>query len=223
MDPNTIIFTNERGCSVSLGDILKAIEAGCYESGLENGLQDLKDKCSSFLFGEICLNVGKMLNDRRALWNTEHTKLNGLNKNNILLLSNIYIYLSTLYDKRICLEYFQNFMGCNGWYLTDDLRRAYNNDSVLNALKTQLLKKFDEADNTLQLSKARDSKQSILNLAYNNYRHNWSGQIQEQKLTSTVKTLEDIKRERLEKSADRVQIPENVKQPDTIPANNADF
>lgn len=66
--------------------------------------------------------------------------------------------------------------------------------------------RIDKADNMLQLAKARDSKQSILNLAYNNYKHNWSGNIRENEIKSTTKTLEDIKRERLEKSAARAQI-----------------
>lgn len=210
MDLNRPILTNTRGESLTMNDILKALEAGCIQCGLENGLQDLREKGTSSQFGLICREVGAMLNDTKFLWNTPHTKVNGLNKQYILLLSKTYIELCITYDKRICLEYFLNFIGVNCLYLTQAEQRAYDNDSVLNALKPILSKNFNDADNELQLSRARDSKQSILNLAYNNYRHNWSGQIKEQSIVSTVKTLEDIKRERLEKSAERAQIDDNI-------------
>lgn len=210
MNANRVIFTNDRGVSVTMQDILTALDNGAHDVGLENGLQDLKDNCTSALFGQICEDVGVMLNDSRALWIKDNNKCIGLNKKYILLLSDTYIELCTIYDKRICLEYFQNFIGVHGWYLTHEERRMYENDNVLNSLRGQLMKTFDDADNTLQLSKARDSKQSILNLAYNNYRHNWTGQIKEKTIASTVKTLDDIKRERLEKSAAREQIPNST-------------
>ena len=58
-----------------------------------------------------------------------------------------------------------------------------------------------ELDNECQKSKARDSKQPILQLAYNNYVHGWNGEIKRKEITSTIKTLDDIKNARLEMSA----------------------
>ena len=207
---NYLIFKNNRNDELYYNDIINALEKGAADLGYTD-LMELKTKGSSADFSICCGYVGKMLNERRLLWSDPRGKClaEGLNKEYILLLSDIYINLSFIYDKRICIEYFMYFIGVQGSYINYVNQREYENNNMLNNMRPILRKKLLDADNALQLSKARDSNQSIMNLAYNNYQHNWSGQIKENEVQTVVKTLDDIKRERLEKSTVRAQIAEN--------------
>lgn len=206
---NYLIFKNNRNDELYYNDIINALEKGAADLGYTD-LMELKTKGSSADFSICCGYVGRYINDLKLLWLDPKTKnRGGLNKQYILLLSDIYINLSFIYDKRICLEYFLSFIGASGCYMKYETVRLYENDPVLSNLFPLLRKKMADADNALQLAKARDSKQSIMNLAYNNYAHNWSGQIKENEVQTVVKTLDDIKRERLEKSTVRAQIAEN--------------
>lgn len=206
---NYLIFKNNRNDELYYNDIINALEKGAADLGYTD-LMELKTKGSSADFSICCGYVGRYINDLKLLWlNPKDKNTGGLNKQYILLLSDIYINLSFIYDKRICLEYFLSFIGASGCYMQYETVRLYENDPVLSNLFPLLRKKMADADNALQLAKARDSKQSIMNLAYNNYAHNWSGQIKENEVQTVVKTLDDIKRERLEKSTVRAQIAEN--------------
>ena len=74
---------------------------------------------------------------------------------------------------------------------------------------SKLFEKLNAEDNLLMQSRARDSNQPILQLAYSNYRHNWNGQIKENAIKAEVKSLREIRQNRLniaknEQTRDRV-------------------
>ena len=89
----------------------------------------------------------------------------------------------------------------NGSASFKDMVSSY--DNLENCL-TKLVSFLKKSDNDLQMANARDSKQSILQLAYNNYVHAWNGDIKANEIKSSYKSLDDIRRERLQMSADGV-------------------
>jgi len=73
-----------------------------------------------------------------------------------------------------------------------------NNSDIygLDEALSQIAVRINKSDNELQQMNARDSHQAILNIAYNNYRHAWNGDIRANEIKSSIKTLDDIRRER---------------------------
>lgn len=174
---------------LTFNDIMTTLENSCINHGL-TGLDGLND-CPTAKFENILRAIGKLFNDTRALREPLYNKFN-IAKLDIVL--SIYIYLCMEFNKGINISGLFNIIGCS-----DRLYNVnYNNVSdELNAWCVSAKEKLDEADDVLQHTNARDSRQAILQLAYNNHRHNWSGVIKSNETRATLKTLEDIRRDRL--------------------------
>mgnify|MGYP003293734286 CR=1 FL=1 len=187
---------NRNGDIITTKDILNCLETACYNAGFDNGLNDLRDKCTSAQFGVILESVGKMLNELKVLWLNPLNKSAGLNPDFINALTDLYIDISLFYDKRIEYKKLCSFIGVSCSYIYDTNKRNRLNNNIsqetLNSYQTFIQKRLKSADNRQQMDKARDSKQAILNLAYNNYEHNWAGQIKAQETAETIRTLNDI-------------------------------
>ena len=97
---------------------------------------------------------------------------------------------------------FLNFCGIDINYFN----KGNNTPELSDNLRARIAEKLKLQDSELQKANARDSKQAVLNLAYNNYVHGWSGEIKRTEVSSVVKSLDDIKRERLEMSANDTQL-----------------
>lgn len=108
-------------------------------------------------------------------------------RDKVLKISDVYIYLCNIYNKMICFSGFCNMIGYD--------ERNGDAGSLRNFSK--LFEKLNAEDNLLMQSRARDSNQPILQLAYNNYRHNWNGQIKENAIKAEVKSLREIRQNRL--------------------------
>lgn len=190
------LIYNRNGDVITTKDILNCLETACYNAGFDNGLNDLRDKCTSAQFGVILESVGKMLNELRVLWINPLNKRVGLIPEYVNACADLYIDLSLYYDKRIEYKKFCNFIGVNNNYINNLNRhnKVINSCDItlLNPIQEVLQKRLKSADNLQQMDKARDSKQAILNLAYNNYQHNWAGQIKAQETAETIRTLNDI-------------------------------
>ena len=118
------------------------------------------------------------------------------------------IYIDMIEEMECCQSAILNGLSNRGYGYPRNHFQEYTCGmiaDVIDNLENCLTKVADflkKADNELQLSNARDSKQAILQLAYNNFVHGWNGTIQSNTIKSSYKTLEDIKRERLESAND---------------------
>lgn len=185
---------------IDLNDVLKALEQACIKYNLDiTQIHDL-DICNSTMFNNVLLGYVNhiLFKPVKALYLTDTIRLT-YDKDKILSMVNIYIYLCNTFNKCINLNGFYNLCGI------DNTSPYTDNKNGLNLIHNQISKTILNADNARQKERANDSKQAILNLAYNNYIHSWNGEIKSNEIKSTVKTLSDIKTERVETSADRVQ------------------
>lgn len=200
MDNLLITMCNNE--SISSNDILNAIENTCYNHGLNNGLDDLYD-CKSGRFSNILRDTFRPLFDNgKQLYNGCDINT-GYNIKSLNILLDIYIYICSEYDKYMSIDNFFYCIGLNNDnYMGDNNVRNSNN--LINFAVTAR-KKIDNSDNIRMQQRASDSKQALLNITYSNYRHNWGGQIRANDIQTTVKTLDDIKRERVTTSADNGQ------------------
>lgn len=175
------------GQKLTFKDMLKGLKSEADLLGI-----DLND-CNSTQFSVCLYGIGKLFNDTKALYNNL-----AVDKELLLQLSDVYIYLCSVYNKRICMLHYLHMLNLNDKYIYtihyrhSDYDISLNNS--LNSISEYLIKKFDEADNILQMNNARDSKVPIMNIAYNNYKHNWSGTIKSNEINTTAKSLADIKR-----------------------------
>lgn len=177
---------------ITFNDIMAVLENSCINHGL-TGIDGLTD-CPTAKFENILRAIGKMFNDTRALREPLYNKFN-ISKLDIVL--NIYIYLCMEFNKGINLSGLYSLIGCNERLFINP-NSIYNyHDDGLNEWSCYAREKLDEADDILQHTNARDSRQAILQLAYNNHRHNWSGVIKSNETRATLKTLDDIRRDRL--------------------------
>lgn len=173
-------------------DINDVLQAACDKFNFEN-----LESIGSTQFS-VCLRaVGQYLKSIKAL------KQEGLpyfkyDVNKISILSDYYIYICNLYNKRIYTEAFLYFVGIGN-------NEINSNGGELSASISAAGKKFIQADAQRVMNQATDSKQAILNIAYNNFVHSWNGQIKSNEIKTTVKTLDQIKQERLQQSADGAQ------------------
>lgn len=186
MHYNELIYKDIKYTTVMLRDDL---ERACINHGL-NGLDDLYE-INSTRFALILEDVGDIIHECKAL-KCESDISHRYDVNKLKIILDIYIQLTREYNKRPSLLGFYGFSGLNDRYLNDNERMA------LNGFDAYCRKRITEADAERVANQATDSKAPILNLAYNNYHHNWSGQIRQQEIRAEVKTLEDIQRERLE-------------------------
>lgn len=186
---------------IDLNDVLNALKQACEKYNLDiTQIHDL-DICNSTMFNNVLLGYVNhiLFKPVKALYLTDTIRLT-YDKEKILSMLDIYIYLCNTFNKRICINGFNSLCG-----IDNSTIHQHKNDNGLNVLHGQINKTLLNADNTRQQDRANDSKQAILNLAYNNYLHGWNGEIKSNEIKSTVKTLSDIKTERVETSADRVQ------------------
>lgn len=172
---------------LTFNDIMTTLENSCINHGL-TGLDGLND-CPTAKFENILRAIGKLFNDTRALREPLYNKFN-FTKLDLVL--SIYIYLCMEFNKGINISGLYNTIGCCERYFNNDIATDGLNEWSIHARQ-----KLDEADDILQHANARDSRQAILQLAYNNHRHNWSGEIKSNETRATLKTLEDIRRDRL--------------------------
>lgn len=183
---------NKDNDAITFNDIMSVLENSCINHGL-TGLDGLTD-CPTAKFENILRAIGKLFNDTRALREPLYNKYN-ISKLDMVL--SIYIYLCMEYNKGINLSGLYNTIGCGDRLFINPDSKFNNNTDGLNAWSEYARQKLDEADDILQHTNARDSRQAILQLAYNNHRHNWSGEIKSNETRATLKTLEDIRRDRL--------------------------
>lgn len=190
---NEPLFTYGDNITITTRDIYNTLNNVAIDYGL-NGLTDLKDreKVSSAMFNNIILkSVGKRLfKQTKALKCSDN--LNKYDRDKLIILSYIYINICNIFDIMCTYDGFESLIGCG-----DNFLQQFENNDTLNAIKPLLTKTFTKVDNDIQKSKARDSKQAILNLAYNNYNHGWNGEIKQNEIKATAKTLEDIRQERM--------------------------
>lgn len=198
----TINYGKDNKSVCTSDDILSAINEACKAHGL-NGLEDLHETRTG-IFANILEDVGdNFIHDNGIL--LEYGFINNTPRYDIdklKLMLEMYIYLSLEYDKVLYISTFQKFCGVNERYM-QNFKSSSEFDNRLNAFWGYTSKCIEKADAERFADKANDSKQGLLNLAYGNYRHNWSGQIKSQEMATAVKTLEDIRQDRLtlEKSA----------------------
>jgi len=199
----TALFTyNNDTETITKTDIYGVLELSAINHGFDN-LQDLKDnkKCSSMNFNIILQDIGTFFKSCRALvvtsprdgvtWEYDKTKL--------LILTDIYINICYEYNKMCSIDGFLYFCGIgNSSYFNYQEKSVNLSDN----LRAQIAERLREKDNLIQKMRARDSEQPILQLAYNNYEHGWNGEIKRNEIKSTIKTLDDIKNERLTMSPD---------------------
>jgi len=206
----TILITYNNGLdSITKQDIINALENSAINNGYEQ-LNDISDtsKCSSSKFNVMLKDIGNIFKSTKALY-INKTDLNynsgacawEYDKKKLLYLINIYTDICFKYNKRCCISGFLNFCG-----ITDNFIRYNEKEPLLSDnLRDKIVKRLAENDDEQQKNNARDSKQPILNLAYNNYVHGWNGEIKRNEINGALKSLDDIKRERLEMSADNIQ------------------
>lgn len=209
-DGETALITYNNGLdSITKQDIYNALENSAINNGYEN-LNDISDtsKCSSSKFNVMLKDIGNIFKSTKALINTKDN-LNyksacvwEYDKNKLLYLVNIYSDICFNFNKRCCISGFLNFCG-----ITDNFIRYNEKEPLLSDnLRDKIVKRLAENDDEQQKNNARDSKQAILNLAYNNYVHGWNGEIKRNEINGALKSLDDIKRERLEMSANDTQL-----------------
>ena len=180
-------------------DIVAKIKECAEGLGLDPDSLGDNQVISSSLFNGVLLSyVGTNLIKPSKILYDQHNRIK-YDREKVLNILDVYIYLCNIYDKMICFSGFCNMIGYD----------ERNND--INSLRnfTKILDKINELDNIASLGRARDSNQPILQLAYNNYRHNWNGQIKENAIKAEVKSLREIRENRLniaknEQAGDRV-------------------
>ena len=183
-----ILISNDCNITITSDDIIERLK---QEASTHNLLDDEAILgCSTSLFNIILMNVGKSLikPSRVCFYNKngrDCTNIDTINK-----LCDMYIYICYIYNKGLSLSAFKMFLG---------LGISYNNTSniyMLDETLSQISNRINKSDNELQQMNARDSHQAILNIAYNNYRHAWNGDIRANEIKSSIKTLDDIRRDR---------------------------
>lgn len=194
-------FKTYDGEVITSTEIIGKIEICAYNHHLDNGLDDLYE-CPTGVFNNILRDVGQDFFKPLNAFRLPHDRLDYKALNEVL---DLYIYLCEEYNKAITYMGFDGFIGSF---------RAYSRNPELvegfNGFSITMMKKIDQADNNRMLGRAQDSKQAVLNLAYNNYRHNWAGTIRSQEVQSVTKSLEDVRRERISLSANDEQSPRFV-------------
>lgn len=183
--------------TISVKDVMTTLNLVSESYNVEN-ISDI----STSMFNTMLLNVGCRLIKPSRLYYTIRNDRKFIDYKSLVNLSNIYVYICFIYNKGISIRGFSNFLGISMMHSTSE----YDNlDNCLTKISVFLKK----CDNELQMNNARDSKQAILQLAYNNYVHAWNGDIKANEIKSSYKSLDDIRRERLEASpktsADGVQ------------------
>ena len=192
-DNNALVIPSPNNdTSVSLNDIMTSINLVAESMNIED-----INEISTAKFNVLLLNVGMRLINPSRLYYIKYNNKRHCDYNTLNILSKVYVYICFIYNKGISLRGFSNFLGIS---LLDD-NSSY--DNLENCL-TKLVSFLKKSDNDLQMANARDSKQSILQLAYNNYVHAWNGDIKANEIKSSYKSLDDIRRERLQMSADGV-------------------
>lgn len=189
------------GDVITANDFMSKIEVACYEHGIDDGLQGLA-KAPTAQFNNILYDVGQMFT--RPAKVVQDVSLDGtvysLTKLNVLL--DFYLYLCNEYNKCMTLDGFYKLcgIGCKGANYGID-----ENGEIIKAFERLAVSKIDQADNARMMGKAQDSNQAVLNIAYSNYRHNWGGQIRSKEAVTMVKSLDDVRRERVGMSANGEQ------------------
>lgn len=168
-------------------DIVAKIKECAEGLGLDpDSLGDNQVINSSVFNGVLLSYVGTNLIKPSKILYDQNNRIK-YDREKVLNILDVYIYLCNIYNKMICFSGFCNMIGYD----------ERNND--VNSLRnfTKILDKINEFDNIASLGRARDSNQPILQLAYNNYRHNWNGQIKENAIKAEVKSLREIRQNRL--------------------------
>lgn len=189
-DDNIVIVSDKNKDGISTNEIISRLQ---MEASLKNlGDDDAILGASTSLFNVILYSVGKNLIRPSMLYYYTQNGHNTVNVDALNKLCDVYIYICYIYNKGISLIGFRMFLGLG---IT-----SYIGSSIygIEESLSQLIGKLNKSDNELQLMNARDSKQAILNIAYNNYKHAWNGDIRANEVKATAKTLEDIRRERVE-------------------------
>lgn len=180
-------------------DIVAKIKECAEGLGLDpDGLGDNQVINSSIFNGVLLSYVGTNLIKPSKILYDKNNRIK-YDRVKVLDILDVYIYLCNIYNKMICFSGFCNMIGYD------------DRNSDVNSLRnfSRLCEKIESADCQQMQGRARDSNQPILQLAYNNYRHNWNGQIKENAIKAEVKSLREIRENRLniaknEQKGDRV-------------------
>lgn len=207
-DSDVLITYNNGADIITTQDIYNALRETAFKYGYEN-IDDISDnkKCSSARFCVMLKDIGNIFKSTKALITTTPGDISGAgiweyDKYKLLSLINIYGDICYIYNKRCSISGFLNFCGIgNTNYLTYREKQPLLSEN----LRARIAERLNEKDDEHQKDRARDSEQPILQLAYNNYVHGWNGEIRRKEITSTIKTLDDIKNARLELSAQDTQ------------------
>ena len=192
----TVVSPN-KDVVITLNEILDKLDI----IAKSNNIEDINE-ISTARFNTLLLNIGMLLIKPSRIYLNNHNGKSCSDYNIITILANVYVYICFIYNKGISLRGFSNFLGIGMIQTTNSIE---NMDNCLTKIQNFLKK----SDNALQMSNARDSKQAILQLAYNNYVHGWNGDIKSNEIKASYKSLDDIRRDRLAMSdnvsADGVQ------------------
>lgn len=176
--------------SVNDKDIINCIRLGCEFWELSDNFTEL----NSSQWDVVLKFVGRLIKDNNLLNNLDNNINCVYNRDNLYILLDYYIELCNIYNKRISINGYCSITGLN-------------NISCLNSdgLTAQFSDIIKRADADRVASQATDSNVPVLRIAYNNFVHNWNGQIKQNEIVTAVRTLEDIRRERLGTSAEGAQ------------------
>jgi len=187
-DDDLILVSNDCNITITSNDIIERLK---QEASSHNLLDDEAILgCATSLFNIILMNVGKTLIKPSRVYFYNKNGRTSTNIDVINKLCDIYIYICYIYNKGLSLSAFKMFLGLGINYINNS--DIYGLDEAL----SQIAVRINKSDNELQQMNARDSHQAILNIAYNNYRHAWNGDIRANEIKSSIKTLDDIRRER---------------------------
>lgn len=210
-DSDILITYNNGADVITKSDIYNTLNLSAINHGFENGLQDIEKNCPGNKFLVLLKDVGRLFKNSKALYITKSAPDSYIYNNNIsweydkyklLILVPVYVDICFEYNKRVSIDGFLRFCGIgNTSYISYQEHSAVLSDN----LRLRIAELLTESDNIAQKERARDSNQPILQLAYNNYEHGWNGEIKRKEITSTIKTLDDIKNARLELSAQDTQ------------------
>ena len=202
---NILVKYNNGADIITKQDIYNALEQIAVKYGYDS-VDDLSDnkKCSSAKFSVMLKDIGQIFKSTKALITTKNDLeyISGAcaweyDKYKLLGLINIYGDICNIYNKRCSIDGFLNFCGIGNNYFSIQEKQPILSEN----LRAKIAENLSECDCSLQKSRA----QPILQLAYNNYVHGWNGEIKRKEITSTIKTLDDIKNARLELSAQDTQ------------------
>ena len=195
MENFTIEYGKNNSESITSKDIMNEIQKACYNHGLENGLQDLHE-CKSGQFSNILSDVGSSFFKPLKILHKDPRYINNnymeYDKDKLYLLLKLYLYLCIEYDKAMYLQDYYAFCGLNERYFHGQVSA---DNETLKTFSHYARKIIDDTDNERMGKRASDSKQALLNMGYVNYRHNWNGQIKQQELQTTAKTLNEIRQQ----------------------------